>query len=99
MRMMLKVSMPVAEGNKAIKDGSLPKTVMAFVEKYKPEACYFTSEGGLRTGIFFFDMAHPSDIPSIAEPFFMALNAGITFSPAMNLEDMKAGVQKAMEHA
>jgi hypothetical protein len=37
-------------------------------------------------------------IPSIAEPFFMNLSASIELSPVMNLEDMKAGVEKAMKH-
>jgi len=35
-------------------------------------------------------------IPTAAEPFFMNLNASIELNPAMNLEDMKVGVQKAM---
>jgi hypothetical protein len=35
-------------------------------------------------------------IPSVAEPFFMNLGASIDLTPAMNLEDMKAGIAKAM---
>jgi hypothetical protein len=96
MRMLMKIGMPVEAGNKAIKDGSMPKTVMAFVEQFKPEACYFIAEGGRRTGYFFFDLKEPSDIPSAAEPFFFALGASIEFTPAMNLEDMKAGIGKFM---
>ena len=38
-------------------------------------------------------------IPTAAEPFFTNLNAAIELSPAMNLDDMKAGVEKAMKHA
>jgi hypothetical protein len=99
MRMMMKVSMPVEAGNKGVKEGLLPKTVMAFVEQMKPEACYFVAEGGKRTGLFFFDLKDPTMIPTAAEPFFMNLNASIELTPAMNLEDMKAGVQKAMKDA
>lgn len=95
MRMMLKVSIPVETGNKGIQDGSLPKTIMAFVEKWKPEACYFGPDGGKRAGFFFFDMPEPSAIPSLTEPFFMGLGAAIEMTPVMNLEDMKAGVEKA----
>jgi hypothetical protein len=97
MRMMMKVSIPDEAGNRGIKEGMLPKTVMEFVEKMKPEACYFTPEGGKRTALFFFDLADPTMLPSAVEPFFINLNAGIEMSPAMNLADMKAGVEKAMK--
>jgi hypothetical protein len=97
--MMLKVSMPVEAGNRGVKEGILPKTVMRFVEQMNPEASYFFPEGGLRTALFFFDLENPEMIPTVVEPFFTHLNASITLTPAMNLEDMKAGVQKAMNNA
>jgi hypothetical protein len=97
MRMLMKVSIPVHAGNKAIKDGSLPETVKAFVDQMKPEAVYFVAEGGKRTGYFAFDLKDPTMIPTIAEPFFMNLDASIELQPAMNLEDMQAGVAKAMK--
>ena len=99
MRMMMKVSIPVEAGNKGVKEGGLPKTVMAFVEQMKPEASYFLAEGGKRTAFFVFDLKDPTMIPTVAEPFFMNLHASIELTPAMNLEDMKAGVEKAMKHA
>jgi hypothetical protein len=97
MRVMMKVSIPVEAGNKALKDGSLAKTMMAFVEKMKPEAAYFLPENGKRSAIFFFDLKDPSTIPVAVEPFFISLNASIEVTPAMNAEDMKAGVEKAMK--
>lgn len=97
MRMMMKVSIPVDSGNRGVKDGSLPRTVMGFVEKFKPEGCYFVAEGGNRTGLFFFDLKDATMLPSAAESFFINLNAAIEVTPAMNLEDMKAGVEKAMK--
>ncbi len=96
MRMMLKVAIPVEAGNAAIADGSLQGTVMQFVEKMQPEASYFLPEDGMRTALFFLNMEDPSDIPSVAEPFFMKLKASVTLTPAMDLADMQAGVQKAM---
>ena len=97
MRMMMKGSIPVEAGNKAIKDGTLPKTMMGFVERMKPESCYFVAEDGKRTGYFFFDLADATMIPTAAESFFINLNASIYMQPAMNLEDMKVGVEKAMK--
>jgi hypothetical protein len=98
MRMLLKVSIPVESGNKALKDGTLPKTMMGFMEKFKPEASYFTAEGGKRTAFFFVDLADPSDIPSMAEPFFQNLHANIEFAPTMNLADLQKGIEKAMKN-
>lgn len=97
MRMMMKVSIPVEAGNRGVKEGILPKTVMGFVEQMKPEACYFTTEGGKRTAFLFFDLPDPTMMPTVAEPFFANLNAGVDWSPVMNLEDMKVGVEKTMK--
>jgi hypothetical protein len=98
MRMMLKVSIPVEAGNKGVKEGILPETVMRFAEMMKPEASYFFPQGGLRTALFFFDLKDPTLIPTAVEPFFRNLNASIELTPAMNLEDMKNGVAKAMKN-
>jgi hypothetical protein len=95
--MMMKVSIPVEAGNKGILEGILPKTVMEFVGQAKPEAAYFVAEKGNRTAIFVFDLKDPSTIPSVAEPFFVNLKAAVEFTPAMNLEDMKAGVERAVK--
>src|SRR5689334_11060296 len=62
---------------------NLSETVMAFVDKMKPETCFFTAEAGMRTAFFVFDLTDPTSIPSLAEPFFMNLNASLTFSPVM----------------
>jgi hypothetical protein len=95
--MMMKVSIPVEAGNRAIKEGVLPKTMMGFVDTMKPETAFFTAQNGRRTGFFVFDLSDPTMIPSIAEPFFANLNAEIEFAPVMNLAEMKAGVEKAMK--
>jgi hypothetical protein len=95
--MMMKVSIPVEAGNRGVKEGILPKTVMGFVEQMRPEACYFTAEGGKRTAFLFFDLPDATLMPTVAEPFFMNLNAGVEWSPVMNLDDMKVGIEKAMK--
>jgi hypothetical protein len=98
MRMMMKVSMPVEFGNRGVKEGLLPKTMQEFVDKMKPEACYFGADNGKRTAFLVFDLKDATMIPSVAEPFFQTLNASVELTPVMNLEDMKAGVEKAMKH-
>jgi hypothetical protein len=94
MRMMLKVSIPAEAGNSAIKDGSLPKIMADSLERLKPEAAYFLAENGLRTAIMVIDVADPSDIPRIAEPFFAGFNAGVSLQPVMTADDLKKGLSK-----
>jgi hypothetical protein len=52
----------------------------------------------MRTAYFFFDMKDPSAIPSAAEPFFMTFGAAVHISPAMNPDDMRTGVERAMKN-
>lgn len=99
MRMLMKVQVPTGPGNDAIKDGSLGQIMASGIEAVNAEAAYFIAEGGMRTALIFFEMADSSEIPPVAEPFFIGLGAEITFSPAMNAEEMQAGVGKATEAA
>ena len=95
MRTLLRVSMQTDTANAAIKDGSLPKLIQSTIDGLKPEATYFYAHDGRRTALIVFDLQSPSDIPSIAEPFFMALNASVDFSPCMNADDLRIGLDKA----
>jgi hypothetical protein len=97
MRMLMKVQMATGAGNDAIKDGRLPQIMASSLEALNAEAAYFTSEEGMRTALIFFDMNDSSEIPPAAEPFFMGLDAKITFAPVMNAQEMQAGVAKARE--
>lgn len=93
MRTLLKVTLDVVASNKALLDGSLPKMMQTAMEKLKPEASYFTTMDGCRTCIIIFDMKDPSEMPSISEPFFLNLNAKVEFSPVMNADDLKKGLE------
>ena len=42
----------------------------------------------MRTGYLFFEMADASQIPAVAEPWFLAFNAAIEFHPVMVPEDL-----------
>jgi hypothetical protein len=93
MRMLLRVSIPAETGNAAAKAGTLASTVEKILADLKPEAAYFmTDDNGNRSGSIVFDMKESSQIPSIAEPWFLAFNATLSFRPVMNPEDLaKAG--------
>ncbi|WP_017237411.1 DUF3303 family protein [Streptomyces sp. SS] len=96
MRMLLKVQMDTPTSNEAIKQGNLLKTMEGALEALKPEAAYFTIEDGCRTGYIFFDLADPSQMPKISEPFFMGVNAKIYYSPVMDVADLRKGLAAIM---
>jgi hypothetical protein len=92
MRFLLKVNIPVDAGNAAAKAGKLGETIRSILKDLKPEAAYFTDDNGQRTGFIVLDMKDASQIPAIAEPWFLAFNASIELHPVMIPEDLaKAG--------
>lgn len=92
MRTLLKATMEVAASNKAVTDGTLAKVIQDTSERLKPEATYFLAIDGCRACIMVFDLKDPSDIPGIAEPFFIHLNAKVELCPVMNAEELKKGL-------
>ncbi|MGB5848480.1 MAG: DUF3303 family protein [Ignavibacteriaceae bacterium] len=88
MRFMLKVNIPVEDGNEAVRKGTLGKTISDILSDIKPEAVYFGDENGMRTGFIFLEMNDSSEIPKIAEPWFLAFNAEIEIHPVMRPEDL-----------
>lgn len=92
MRTLLKVTVPVARGNQTIADGTLPQILQRVLGELKPEAAYFTALDGKRTALIVFDLADPSQIPAVAEPFFQGLEAEVAFAPVMNQEDLARGL-------
>ena len=98
MRFLLKVNIPVEAGNAAAKAGKLGATIQSILADLKPQAAYFTDDNGQRAGFIIFDMQDASQIPAIAEPWFLAFNASIEIHPVMVPDDLaKAGT--AIENA
>ncbi|MGB7291206.1 MAG: DUF3303 family protein [Thermodesulfobacteriota bacterium] len=92
MRFLVKVSMPVESANAAAKEGKLGETIQSILAELKPEAVYFAADNGRRTGFIFLEMKDASQIPAIAEPWFLAFNASIEIQPVMVPKDLeKAG--------
>ena len=89
MRFLIKASCDIEAGNKLAKDGTLGSTVQSILEELKPEAAYFLAENGKRNGFFIVDMQDASQIPAVAEPWFLACNASVEFTPVMLPEDLE----------
>ena len=68
-----------------------------FIDRFKPESAYFRALNGKRSMQFVINLADPSDIPSIAEPFFFGLDADVEATPVMNADDLRKGLQKIMK--
>ncbi|HSI30290.1 MAG TPA: hypothetical protein VK951_03065 [Miltoncostaeaceae bacterium] len=89
-RHVLLVQMDTAKANDLVRSGKLGETIGTILAEQKPEAVYFTELDGVRTGIMIIDIAAESDIPQIAEPWFLALDAKLSFRPAMVPADLEA---------
>jgi len=91
MRFLLRVSFPVEAGNaSAKKDGF--KAIQSILQQQNPEAAYFLTQDGKRTGLLILNLENASQMAEIAEPWFIALNAEVYWSPVMVPSDLqKAG--------
>jgi hypothetical protein len=101
MRCMMKVSIPVERGNESVKDGTLGRTIEAILADLKPETAHFCDWDGQRTGFIVFDLKDTSQIPAVAEPWFMAFDAKLEFHPCMNMEDLRKaapGIERAVKN-
>jgi len=59
------------------------------LEVTKPEAVYFTEQAGQRGAVLVVDLADPSKIPTLAEPWFLTFEADVEFRVVMSLDDLK----------
>ena len=95
MRLMLRFTIPVERGNEAAEDGTLGPAIDALIERTKPEAAYFTLDGGERAGMIFFEVDDQARLTQINEPLFAALDAAIDIVPVLTLDDLRRGLPKA----
>jgi hypothetical protein len=73
MRFLLRVSFPVEAGNaSAKKDGF---KAIHILQQQKPEAAYFLTQDGKRTGFLILHAEEASQMAELCEPWFLALNA------------------------
>ena len=90
MRVIVYVSFPVETFNAAVRDGSAGAKMKRILDQLKPEAAYFTDRHGQRAAVLIVDLADPSKIPALAEPWFLLFNAGVEVHPVMGPQDLAA---------
>ncbi len=95
MRFLLHISLPVEMFNQAVRDGTAGEKMQRILEETKPEAAYFCSKDGKRGGFLVVDVSDPSEMPRLAEPWFLLFNASVEFLPTMVPQDLqRAGLDK-----
>jgi hypothetical protein len=92
MRTMLKFELGLAATNVAVRDGTIAEINERLTAATKPEAAYYGTENGRRTGYIVFDMTDSAQIPLIAEPLFQRAEATVEFIPVMDTEDLQRGL-------
>lgn len=89
---ILQIRIPIEAGNVALRDPEFGKKMKALLAEIKAQAAYFTTMDGQRGAYIVVDMNDASELPAIAEPFFLWLKADVTAMPVMTPEDLaKAG--------
>ncbi len=75
-----------------VKDPNFLTNMENYIKTNKAEAAYFLELNGERTVVFVLDLPSVDMIPVVAEPLFM-LGAKVELHPAMNIDDLKKGIQ------
>lgn len=88
MRMLMHIQFPLEPFNSAVRDGSIGHKMQRILEALKPEAAYFSEHHGQRGGTLVVNLNDPSDVPRLAEPWFLTFNAQVEFRVAMTPEDL-----------
>lgn len=88
MRMLLHVEFPLEPFNTMVRNGTAGSKIQKILEAIKPEAAYFSEFDGRRGGTLVVNVNNASDVPALAEPFFLTFNAETRFRIAMTPEDL-----------
>jgi hypothetical protein len=93
MRMLLTVGLPHEPCNTLIKANKFAPLIKKILDEIKPEAAYFTEVDGRRGALLVVEVADPSRVPVLAEPFFLNFDAECQFRICMSPEDLgKSGL-------
>jgi len=86
--MLLSVTFPSEPFNTLVKEKKAGQIINRILSELKPETAYFTEENGSRGAVFTINVSEPSQVPFVAEPFFLKFNAECKFRVAMTAEEL-----------
>jgi hypothetical protein len=86
--MLLHAKLPHEPFNTYVKDGTAGQKIDRILKAIPHEAVYFTEYDGRRGAIMIIDVADPSRVPSLAEPWFLTFNAEVRFHIVMTPADL-----------
>lgn len=88
------VQMPLEPFNSAVRDGSAGPKIKRILEAIQPETIFFTERNGRRGCVLTVQLKDPSDLPRLAEPWFLTLDAEVERRIAMTPEELgRAGLE------
>jgi hypothetical protein len=87
MRFLVKATLPVDAGNALVRGPNMGQQIEGILRDIAPEATYFTAQDGQRTiyPVVNLDGAH--ELPRVAEPLWLALEADVDSIPVMDQAD------------
>jgi hypothetical protein len=88
MKILMRVEMPIEPFNSMARDGTAGPTLAKILESLNPEAAYLHAPNGCRGATIIVNLDDPSEIPSMAEPFFLKFNARVKCDIAMSPQDL-----------
>ena len=91
MKYIMKMKMSQDKGDKAIRDPQFGHKMHDLLAEIKAESAYFTTICGHRGAYIVVNINDASEIPGIAEPFFLWLGADVDFIQVMTPEDLAKG--------
>ena len=95
MRILLQISIPHEPFNSFVRDGTVGAKMEQILKATTPETIYFTEQDGHRGAVAVVEMSEASQIPALAEPWFLAFNADVKMRIAMTPADLaKSGIDK-----
>src|SRR5438309_4126099 len=87
--MLLNVTFPHEPFNMAVRKGTAGETIDKILKAIQPEAVYFTEQDGHRGALLIVEVESPSQIPALAEPWFLHFQADCQFRIVMLPEDLQ----------
>ena len=88
MRMLMNIRFPHERFNELVREGTAKDKLKSILADIKPEAVYFTEQDGERGAVVIVNVDEASQIPALAEPWFLTFEADVELRIAMTPEDL-----------